>query len=145
MAIRRALVLSLLGLLLVVAVAACGSDDAKSGSGSATTTGTELKVTGESAKALSGTVSCSGDTSKGTGMFADNAVEVCQKISNEPAAFSKVGDDSRMCAQMYGGPEHARIQGTVASEKVDVTVTRNDGCGIDDWQQLEWLLGPPAS
>jgi hypothetical protein len=145
MAIRRALVLGFLFVLVVVAVAACGSDDAKQGAGSATTTGTELKVTGESAKPLSGTLSCSGATSKGTGMFADNAVEICQKITDAPAVFSEVGATNRMCAQMYGGPEHAKIQGTVEGARVDVTVNRSDGCGIDDWQKIEWLLGPPAA
>jgi hypothetical protein len=142
MAIRRALVLTF---LLVTVAAACGSDDAKTDSGSATTTGTELTVTGEAAKQLSGTLSCSGDTSTGTGMFADTAVEICQKVSDEKAIFGEVGGDDRMCAEIYGGPEHARIQGTVEGEKVDVTVNRNNGCGIDDWTKLEWLLGPPAS
>ena len=48
------------------------------------------------------------------------------------------------CAQVYGGPQHARITGTVAGRKVDLTVTRTDGCGIRDWDRLEWLLGPPG-
>ena len=37
----------------------------------------------------------------------------------------------------------ARVTGTVQGERVDMTVTRTDGCGTADWQALEPLLGDP--
>ena len=48
-----------------------------------------------------------------------------------------------MCAEIYGGPQHASIKGSIAGQSVDVSIDRSDSCGIDRWQSLEWLLGPP--
>ena len=49
----------------------------------------------------------------------------------------------RVCSQIYGGPQHAHLTGTVGGEDVDLTITRTDGCGTADWQTLTPLLGDP--
>jgi len=37
------------------------------------------------------------------------------------------------CSMIYGGPETARVTGTVRSTKVKATFSRTDGCQIDRW------------
>ena len=40
------------------------------------------------------------------------------------------------CTEIYGGPETARIVGTIDDQPVDTTVDRANGCGIDDWDRV---------
>jgi hypothetical protein len=52
-------------------------------------------------------------------------------------------ESRRLCSQIYSGPQQARITGTVRGERINLTITRTDGCGTADWHRLEALLGPP--
>jgi hypothetical protein len=94
---------------------------------------------------FSGSVDCGGDTPSGTGTLAANATEICARlIADEEKLEQLAGDDpGRICTEIYGGPQHARITGTIVGAPVDISVARTDGCGIAEWEQLEWLLGPP--
>jgi hypothetical protein len=77
-------------------------------------------------------------------MFATTAATTCAQLAGHRTDFTAVGRTAgRMCAEIYGGPQTARITGTVAGTRVRVEITRADGCGIDDWNRLVWLLGPP--
>ncbi|HUG64857.1 MAG TPA: SSI family serine proteinase inhibitor [Gaiellaceae bacterium] len=56
--------------------------------------------------------------------------------------FAPVRPDT-VCTQLYGGPQRARIVGTVRGKRVWTTVTRTNGCEIARWQRLSpWLLPP---
>lgn len=56
------------------------------------------------------------------------------------AAFAPVAADM-MCTEIYGGPQTARVTGTVDGEPVDTTFSRTDGCEIARWDALAVLLG----
>ena len=56
------------------------------------------------------------------------------------AAFAPVPADM-MCTEIYGGPQVARVTGTVDGESVDATFSRTDGCQIARWDALAPLLG----
>ena len=46
-----------------------------------------------------------------------------------------------VCTQIYGGPQVARVVGTVAGKRVWATFSRQDGCHISRWDRLSpWLL-----
>ena len=53
-------------------------------------------------------------------------------------------DRTRVCTQVYGGPERARVTGTLRGRSVEVEVTREDGCGIADYAALFSALGRDA-
>lgn len=151
-----------MGLLLVLFAAGCGFDSAESGTTTSSSTGsggsgsgTELTVDGVATRStqdptaapievpFAGTLDCRG-TPSGTGMFATTATEACRQVIAHPRVFETVrADPARVCTEIYGGPQRAKITGTVSATPVDLEVTRTDGCGIDDWSRLEWLLGPP--
>ena len=42
----------------------------------------------------------------------------------------------RVCTQVYGGPQTAMLSGTLEGQSVNAVVTRDDGCGIGDWDNL---------
>ncbi|NHC16311.1 SSI family serine proteinase inhibitor [Motilibacter deserti] len=46
------------------------------------------------------------------------------------------------CTEQFGGPETARVRGTLAGEPVDLRLDRTDGCHIAQWSQLRPLLQP---
>jgi hypothetical protein len=148
--------------LLVAGPAACGSDspDGDRGAASTSTTRahgpTRLTVTGVATRAgtdpvaapveipFSGTLDCRTDPPTGTGAYATSAPEVCDAVAANADVFAAVGPDpDRICTELYGGPQHATIEGTVAGEAVDLEIARSDGCGVDDWARLEFLLGSP--
>lgn len=49
-----------------------------------------------------------------------------------------------MCTEQYGGPEVARITGTVKGKPVRIKLTRTDGCHINQWSLHAPLWGQPA-
>lgn len=151
------------GLALLLVLGACGSD-----SGGPSGSGTELEIEGTATLGsastapdpdhpdaplagsgatevdISGTLKCDGPQSVGTGMYENTAVDVCFTVDAQRATFDEVGiSDEDLCAEVFGGPQHAGIRGVIRGESVDVSVARTDSCGIQDWQRLEFLLGPP--
>jgi Subtilisin inhibitor-like len=48
-----------------------------------------------------------------------------------------------VCTEIYGGPQVARVVGTVAGRRVWARFSRTNGCHIDRWQRVSpWLLPP---
>ncbi len=110
---------------LVVPLAACGG----SGSGGAST---ELHITvwpgGRSGPSTTRTVRCPGDP-------------ICGRVGRLPLqAFDPVPADMA-CTQIYGGPDEARVQGTLRGQPVDSSFKRTDGCEIARWATVAFLLG----
>jgi hypothetical protein len=62
----------------------------------------------------------------------------CRSLKAHPEVLWPATD--RVCTEIYGGPERARIRGEVNGRQVDVIVQRNNGCGIDDWNSLRGIL-----
>jgi hypothetical protein len=157
------------GLLLVVLLlAACGSSGDTS-DGGAGARGTHLVIEGTATTAttpvppdangsppipdpsdatevdISGSVRCDSNPT-GTGAYASTVTvaTICADLAKHRGALEQPepGDD-QVCAEVYGGPQHATIRGTVDGAPVDVSVHRTNSCGIDRWETLQWLLGPP--
>jgi hypothetical protein len=47
---------------------------------------------------------------------------------------------NQACTQIYGGPETARVKGTLNGEPVDASFNRTDGCQIARWDKVQPLL-----
>src|SRR5713101_980049 len=104
-----------------------------------TETGTPTAVLGPSRA----TLRCDGKA-LGTGFLRDAAAPACALVHRGVVQRVVAGQRSqRLCSQVYGGPQNAHITGSIDGQRVSLTVTRTDGCGIGDWQTLEPLLGDP--
>lgn len=91
------------------------------------------------------TLTCDG-TPNGTGFLRDHPVEACAFVRHGAVQrIAALQSRTRECSQIYGGPQHARIRGTIAGHDVDLTVTRADSCGTNDWDTLQPLLGDPEA
>lgn len=64
----------------------------------------------------------------------------CREVESIPAGtFDPVPPD-RACTEIYGGPETARIVGTVEGGTVDADFSRVNGCEIERWESVSFLL-----
>ncbi|MDW8337794.1 MAG: SSI family serine proteinase inhibitor [Thermoleophilia bacterium] len=130
----RALVASVLA---VIALAACAG-------GMAGTSGpTWLKVTywenGRDGSApVVWTLRC--DPPRGT---HPRPALACRRLAaGGPKLFAPV-PPSTACTMIYGGPQVARVVGSVQGTRIWTTLTRVDGCEIERWQRVSpWLLPP---
>jgi hypothetical protein len=115
-------------LLIATALAACGaverSDERPAASPPAGSTRLTIEVTGTGTGPITVEHSC-------------GASKPCDRAQlDELAAVARPADPQRACTLQYGGPEKARVTGTLEGEPVDVAITRTNGCGIADYQAL---------
>jgi hypothetical protein len=132
---RVVLVLGLVG----IALAACASGSAGTGaSGTALTVNYWENGIGVGERET-WTLRC--NPARGT--VARPAIACRRLIAGGARLFAGVPRDVA-CTQIYGGPQVARVVGTVKGVRVSASVSRTDGCQISRWDRLSpWLL-PPA-
>jgi hypothetical protein len=141
------------GLAMIMSLAACGSEQASSGSGKtsptasgatsispASGTGNNDKITVSvraSAKAPAKTWTLTCDPAGGDHPKADQA---CASLAKVKEPF-KAPPKDQICTKIYGGPEVATVTGTWAGKPVDAKFTRTDGCELSRWSKLSPLFG----
>jgi LysM repeat protein len=137
---------------LAFALAALGTLAAACGGPSASSSApTQLTITTNTGSANSVLVpgeaelECGGpDGPQASGFLAQNADAACAAVEQGVLTdISKDQESGRLCSEIYGGPQTARIKGTAHGKKVDLSVSRTDGCGVGDWTTLAPLLGDP--
>jgi len=77
-----------------------------------------------------------------TGFLAARAHTACDLVAVQKALLTSQPDPRRACTLIYGGPEVARVMGTVDGQSVDRSFHRADGCGISDWSEMKALIDP---
>jgi hypothetical protein len=71
-------------------------------------------------------------------------VVACRRLADAgPKLFAPLRKDIA-CTQIYGGPQQARVVGTVAGARIWATFTRTDGCQIARWSRISPWLVPPG-
>ncbi len=67
-----------------------------------------------------------------------DAADACRALAR-PAVQNRLvrgPSPEQVCTQVYGGPQTAMLSGTLDGQSVSTVVTRDDGCGIGDWDNL---------
>ena len=72
------------------------------------------------------------------------AEQACAHLKGLPDPFAALPVDA-VCTQVYGGPQTARVTGLWGGQPVDLTLARNDGCRIEQWDSLGPLLDGPGA
>ncbi|GLB68332.1 SSI family serine proteinase inhibitor [Arthrobacter mangrovi] len=62
-------------------------------------------------------------------------------VQHAENVFFTQPDPNRACTQQYGGPQQARVTGTIDGREVNKTFTLTDGCKISEWNAMQDLLG----
>ena len=136
--------------LAVAALGGCGDDDdepaAPQTAPAPATGGIELSIRHEdgAGKRETGILTCTGTEQRAGGFLTRRATvdELCAKARAIKALLTTQPDKQRACTQIYGGPETARITGTIDGVKVDRRFSRTNGCEIDDFNRAGELLQP---
>jgi hypothetical protein len=126
---------------LAVAPVACGDDESGSGGGSQTVNLT-VSVTDGEGKEANGTLKCGEGSAVGSGFLESAAAEHCKAARDLEKLLTTQPPKDRVCTQVYGGPQTARITGTFGAQDVARSLSRTDGCQIEDWKQADALLAP---
>ena len=67
----------------------------------------------------------------------------CAKLAASGTKLFAALPPDTVCTEIYGGPQRARVVGTVAGKRVWATFTRTNGCEISRWARVSpWLLPP---
>lgn len=65
-----------------------------------------------------------------------NVADACRTLVDlDPEDLDAPGPDT-MCAQVYGGPQQAKVRGVLNGRKVDLALSRTDACQSDRWDKL---------
>jgi hypothetical protein len=138
--------LALMPILALIAVG-CGdpsSDSTSSAGSSEEVDALRIEVRARAdAEPLTATLRC-GTPPEATGFISD-AEKACRTVRATKQVLIHGPPDNVMCTEIYGGPQRARITGTVDKQRVDLEVTREDGCAIALWDELQTLLGAPPA
>ena len=68
----------------------------------------------------------------------------CRRLARGgPALFAPVPGNA-VCTEIYGGPQKARVVGTLGGRRIWATFTRQNGCHIARWDRLSPWLVPPG-
>jgi hypothetical protein len=110
---------------------------------SGTSTGTSLRITYWESGANTGssttwTLRCNPPR----GSLPRKAVACRRLAAGGPKLFAPLPPNI-VCTEIYGGPQKARVVGTVAGKRIWTTFTRTNGCEIGRWNRVSpWLLPP---
>jgi Subtilisin inhibitor-like len=65
----------------------------------------------------------------------------CRKLAQAGAKLFASFPKNVACTQIYGGPQVAKVVGTVRGTRVWASLSRADGCQVSRWDRLSpWLL-----
>ena len=126
--------------IIAFAVAALGTGAAVA---AATPTGTSLRITyWEDSSNRDASVTWTLRCNPPRGSLPRRAA-ACRRLATGAAKlFAPIPPDT-VCTEIYGGPQMARVVGTVKGKGVWATFTRTNGCHVGRWNQLSpWLLPP---
>ena len=124
---------SLVAVLLAVTAATTAS--------AATTATTALRVTywedvAEPSESITWTLRC--NPARGS---LPRPARACARLAAGGARLFARLPRNIVCTEIYGGPQRARVVGTVNGRRIFATFARSNGCEIDRWQRISpWLV-----
>jgi len=124
---------SLVAVLLAVTAATTAS--------AATTATTALRVTywedvAKPSESITWTLRC--NPARGS---LPRPARACSRLAAGGARLFAPLPRNIVCTEIYGGPQRARVVGTVNGRRIFATFARSNGCEIDRWQRISpWLV-----
>ena len=124
---------SLVAVLLAVTAATTAS--------AATTATSALRVTywedvAEPSESITWTLRC--NPARGS---LPRPARACSRLAAGGARLFARLPRNIVCTEIYGGPQRARVVGTVNGRRIFATFARSNGCEIDRWQRISpWLV-----
>jgi hypothetical protein len=126
--------------VLVLAVVACGDDNDESGSdtGAATRLEVVVRAAGPDSPARRTEIECER-------LGPDASSSACRRLAGLTRTDLAPVRGTVACAQIYGGPAVATVDGTLEGEPVSARFKLTDSCEIERWRRNRALLGAVPS
>jgi len=87
---------------------------------------------------------CTASAARADGFLrAVGARRACATARRLSAFLASRPPSNRACAQIFGGPERARVTGTIGDRRVRRAFSRTDSCETADWRRAMPLLPRP--
>jgi hypothetical protein len=84
---------------------------------------------------------CRADSARADGFLRDaGAATACRRARTIASFLATRPSSKRICTQIYGGRQRARITGTIGTRRIDRRLKRTNGCEIGDWQHAVPLV-----
>jgi hypothetical protein len=84
---------------------------------------------------------CRVDSARADGFLRTaGAGAACRRARSIAAFLATRPSSNRICTQIYGGRQRARITGTIGARRIDRRLKRTNGCEIGDWQHAVPLV-----
>jgi hypothetical protein len=126
---------------LVVALVAAGVATASAATATSSTTALRITYWEDSAaptKTVTWTLRCgpvAGSLPRPT--------RACRRLAQGGVELFAPTSKNAVCTEIYGGPQRARVVGSVCRKRIWATFARSNGCEISRWQRISpWLLPP---
>ncbi|NKX51795.1 serine protease inhibitor [Arthrobacter deserti] len=87
------------------------------------------------------TLECVDPEPTGNSTVRDPAAACAALAKSGEAVFFALPNPDRICTQQYGGPQKARVTGTLDGKPVDKESSLTDGCRIAEWHAMQALFG----
>ncbi len=86
-------------------------------------------------------LACTAEGARASGALSGRgAARLCAHARQIGGFLASEPERDRVCAAIYGGPQTARITGTIGERRVDRAFERTDGCQIAGWDEAVPLL-----
>ena len=121
--------------LAALAVAGCGQGSSTPGDDTSGGASLDISVSigGKEAPTKVWTLRCP------DGGTLPDAELACRNLDRLDDPFGRL-PKSFACAEIYGGPQVAIVQGTFRSKAVNARFSRTDGCEIARWNRVRFLF-----
>jgi hypothetical protein len=135
--------------LIVASVVAAGLVVALVGAGSGTAADDPVRLTvtfsREPGARQVAHLRCTASGTRADGFLrAVGARRACAAARRRAAFLARRPSADRACTQIFGGPERARVTGTIGPRRIRRAFSRTDGCKVADWQRAMPLLPRPG-
>jgi hypothetical protein len=121
----------------VTALALLALASASAGSGSVGATALTITIWPDEHKSARASYGVACRPARGT---LPRAAAACTTLASGGAALFAPPPPDQACIAIYGGPQRAIVSGTVDGRRVWVSLRRRDGCEIERWRRLSFLL-----
>ncbi len=124
----------------VVALQSGTSAQTANGAGAPANVSLRVSVADDDGPRAGARLSCRGATATARGYLRNRPVTACRTARRIARFLASRPSSAGACIQVYGGPQRARVRGTIGSRSIDRRFARRDGCEIADWDRARVLL-----
>ncbi|MEX2194979.1 MAG: hypothetical protein WD844_06810 [Thermoleophilaceae bacterium] len=129
-------------LVALIALAGCGADDEEPAATTPPPSSPEvvLDIRFDDGDGETDTASlrCAAGEPEAEGYLSGaDAAELCASALELDSLLTEEPPARRVCTQIFGGPQTARVTGTLDGEDVDRRFSRENGCRIAEWDRLQ--------